>query len=119
LGSPEGELALAEVVIYLALAPKSNAAYVAYGNARKRATETSQCAPPSIILNAATQVMKEMGYGKGYLYDHDQPQAFSGQNYFPQGVEREQFYRPVERGFEREMIKRIAYFSELRNEKLP
>jgi putative ATPase len=115
LGSPEGELALAEVVVYLALAPKSNAIYKALGQARKTAKETSHLSPPSIILNSPTPLMKDLGYGEGYLYDHDQPEAFSGQNYFPEGVESHKFYEPVERGFEREMKKRIAYFNKLRS----
>lgn len=115
LGSPEGELALAQVVVYLALAPKSNAVYAAYNEARAAASRTGNLDPPSIILNAPTKLMKDIGYGKGYVYDHDTPQAFSGQNYFPDGMEREKFYHPVERGFEREMNKRIDYFESLRN----
>lgn len=114
LGSPEGELALAEVVVYLALAPKSNAIYTALDKARSLAAETTQYDPPSTILNAPTKLMKKMGYGADYQYDHDQPSAFSGQNYFPKEVSRQKFYEPVERGFEREMIKRIEYFSKLR-----
>jgi putative ATPase len=118
LGSPEGELALAEVVVYLALAPKSNAIYTAFGAARELAAQTSHLDPPAIILNAPTKLMKNMGYGKGYQYDHDTPQGFSGQNYFPDGIERKQFYFPVERGFEREMIKRLDYFNKLRKQNL-
>lgn len=120
LGSPEGELALAEVVIYLALAPKSNASYMAYQEAVKIASETGQLDPPAIILNAPTRLMKDLGYGKGYQYDHDLPSAFSGQNYFPDELERQDFYHPRERGFEREMIKRLEYFKQLRakNKKL-
>lgn len=114
LGSPEGELALAEVAIYLALAPKSNALYVAFNEAKGIATETGHMDPPAIILNAPTKVMKELGYGKGYEYDHDEPDAFSGQNYFPPALKRESFYRPAERGFEREMKKRMDYFKRLR-----
>ena len=114
LGSPEGELALAEVVVYLSLAPKSNAIYTALAKARALAEETSQYDPPAKILNAPTQLMKTMGYGKGYAYDHDTPDGFSGQNYFPDGIARPQFYQPVERGFEREMRKRIEYFSKRR-----
>lgn len=114
LGSPEGELALAQVVLYLALAPKSNALYVAYGEAREAAKISSHLPPPSIIINAPTQLMKKQGFGVGYQYDHDMPNAFSGQNYFPEGVARSHYYRPVERGFEREMGKRKAYFSALR-----
>lgn len=116
LGSPEGELALAEVVIYLALAPKSNATYSAYNQARKLASETTHLNPPSIILNAPTRVMKELGYGKGYLYDPDTVKGFSGQEYFPDDMKRQSFYTPVERGFEREMKKRIEYFSRLRKQ---
>lgn len=114
LGSPEGDLALAQALIYLSLAPKSNAAYTAFGEAKELASKTTHLPPPSIIINAPTQLMKEFGYGKGYLYDHDHPLAFSGQNYFPEGVERASFYHPVERGFEREMKKRLDYFSRLR-----
>lgn len=114
LGSPEGELALAEVVIYLALAPKSNALYVAAQEAKNLATETGYLNPPSIILNAPTTLMKKMGYGKGYQYDHDMPEAFSGQNYFPSEIERQAFYHPVERGFERELKKRLDYFNQKR-----
>lgn len=114
LGSPEGELALAEVVVYLALAPKSNAIYTAYKNVTKAAAETGHLDPPYIILNAPTRMMKDFGYGKGYIYDHETPQAFSGQNYFPDGMERQTYYDPVERGFEREMKKRVSYFKNLR-----
>lgn len=114
LGSPEGELALAQIVIYLALAPKSNASYTAYSQARHAAAETAHFNPPSVILNAPTNLMKELGYGKGYAYDHDTPQGFSGQDYFPKELGRQEFYHPVERGFEREMKKRLKYFSELR-----
>jgi putative ATPase len=117
LGSPEGELALAEVVIYLALAPKSNACYVAYGKARKLAAATGHLNPPEIILNAPTPLMRNMGYGRGYEYDHDQPDAFSGQNYFPKEIERPHLYNPVERGFEREMLKRVQYFNRKREER--
>jgi putative ATPase len=114
LGSPEGDLCLAEAVIYLALAPKSIAAYAAYGEAKELAEKTGNLAPPSHILNAPTRLMREMGYGKGYLYDPDTPEGFSGQNYFPPEIARPLFYRPVERGFEREMKKRIDYFQKLR-----
>lgn len=114
LGSPEGELALAQVVIHLALAPKSNAVYNAYNHARALAADTANLNPPSIILNAPTKLMKDMGYGKGYIYDHDTQHGFSGQNYFPDGMNRVAFYKPVERGFEREMKKRIEYFQSLR-----
>lgn len=114
LGSPEGELALAETVVYLALAPKSNAIYTAYNKARALAAETTHYDPPSTILNAPTKLMKQMGYGADYMYDHELPDAFSGQNYFPKEMEREIFYHPVKRGFEREMAKRIDYFTKLR-----
>ena len=101
LGSPEGELALAQAVIYLGTAPKSNAAYRSLSEAMKAARETGSLAPPKHILNAPTRLMKDLGYGDGYAYDHDAPDAFSGQDYFPEGMGRRQFYRPVERGFER------------------
>ena len=114
LGSPEGELALAQALVYLALAPKSNALYVAYGEAKKAAAETGQLSPPKHILNAPTSLMKEMEYGKGYLYDPDTPLGFSGQEYFPSEIGRQSFYKPYERGFEREMKKRLDYFSKLR-----
>lgn len=114
LGSPEGELALAELVVYLALAPKSNTIYKAFKNAQKVASETSQFDPPKHILNAPTKLMKEFGYGKGYMYDHDLETGFSGQNFFPDGMERHEFYSPVERGFEREMKKRLEYFTKYR-----
>lgn len=114
LGSPEGELALAEAVVYLALAPKSNALYKAYGHAKEKSGETAHMPPPAIILNAPTKLMKELNYGKGYQYDHDTLHAFSGQNYFPNGMERLEFYEPVERGFERELKKRKEYFAKLR-----
>lgn len=119
LGTPEGELALAQATVYLALAPKSNALYMAYNEAQEAAEATSQLPPPSIILNAPTKLMKELGYGKGYEYDHDTPEGFSGQDYFPEELGRHEYYRPVERGFEREMAKRIAYFSALRRKKNP
>jgi len=114
LGSPEGELALAQATIYLAVAPKSNAAYVAYKRAVRTAKEGGSLSPPKHILNAPTRLMAEEGYGAGYEYDHDTPEGFSGQNYFPDGMERQQFYDPPERGFEREVRKRLAYFAELR-----
>ncbi|MEM1389036.1 MAG: replication-associated recombination protein A [Pseudomonadota bacterium] len=117
LGSPEGELALAQAVIYLALAPKSNAAYVAYKAAAKAARQTGSAPPPKHILNAPTQLMKEQGYSAGYAYDHDAQDGFSGQNYFPEGVDRAQFYMPVERGFERDLAKRLAYFTKLRSQR--
>lgn len=114
LGSPEGELAIAEAIVYLSLAPKSNALYTAYQAARKTASETTHYPPPKIILNPVTRIMREAGYGKGYIYDHDTPEAFSGQNYFPDELQRQEFYNPVERGFERDLLKRIEYFSKLR-----
>lgn len=114
LGSPEGELALAQAVTYLALAPKSNAAYVAYKAAMRSAEQTGSHPPPKHILNAPTQLMKNEGYGSGYDYDHDAEDGFSGQNYFPEGMDRPTYYTPVERGFEREMTRRLGYFSQLR-----
>lgn len=117
LGSPEGELALAEVTLYLALAPKSNATYVAYNQARELASKTGHLPPPQTIVNAPTSMMKKLGYGKGYLYDHDLQEGFSGQDYFPHALERPHFYTPVERGFEREMKKRVHYFQQLRKKK--
>ncbi|QFS83903.1 Replication-associated recombination protein A [Roseivivax sp. THAF40] len=117
LGSPEGELALAQAVTYIALAPKSNAGYAAYKAARRAAKKTGSAPPPKHILNAPTKLMEEQGYGAGYAYDHDQEDAFSGQNYFPDGMERPDFYQPVERGFERELKKRTQYFNRLRKER--
>lgn len=117
LGSPEGELALSQALLYLATAPKSNAGYVAYNNARMAARETGSLMPPKHILNAPTKMMKDIGYGTGYQYDPDTKDGFSGQNYFPDGMERTQFYKPVERGFEREITKRLEYWDKLRKEK--
>ena len=114
LGSPEGELALAQAVTYLALAPKSNAAYVAYKAAMAAAAQTGSAPPPAHILNAPTALMKEQGFGAGYAYDHDAEDGFSGQTYFPDGMERPGFYQPVDRGFERDLGKRVAYFDKLR-----
>ncbi len=114
LGSPEGELALAQAVVYLALAPKSNAVYTAYKAARAAARETGSLMPPKHILNAPTRMMKEHGYGAGYAYDHDAEDGFSGQNYFPEGMKRPVWYLPPERGFERELKKRAEYFAKLR-----
>jgi putative ATPase len=114
LGSPEGELALAQAVVYLALAPKSNAVYTAYKAARAAARDTGSHPPPKHILNAPTKLMKEIGYGSGYAYDHDAEDGFSGQNYFPDGMKRPLYYLPPERGFERELKKRIDYFAKLR-----
>jgi len=114
IGSPEGELALAQAVIYLATAPKSNAAYKAFGQAMAAARETGSLMPPKHILNAPTKLMKDIGYGANYAYDHDTPDGFSGQDYFPEDMGRRSFYRPVERGFEREIAKRLDYWNRLR-----
>jgi len=114
LGSPEGELALAQAVTYLALAPKSNSAYAAYKAARALARKTGSAPPPKHILNAPTSLMKEQGYGEGYAYDHDAEEGFSGQNYFPEDMKRPVLYQPVERGFERELKKRLDFFVNLR-----
>ena len=117
LGSPEGELAIAQCVIYLGTAPKSNAAYEAMSGANEAARKTGSLTPPKHILNAPTRLMKDLGYGKGYNYDHNTAEGFSGQNYFPDGMARERFYQPVERGFEREILKRIEYWDRLRAKK--
>ncbi|GIK82329.1 MAG: replication-associated recombination protein A [Pseudorhodoplanes sp.] len=117
LGSPEGELALAQAVIYVATAPKSNAAYVAYGAARRVAKEAGSLLPPKHILNAPTRLMQDEGYGRGYAYDHDEAEGFSGQDYFPEKLGRQTFYDPLERGFEREIRKRLDYWAKLRREK--
>ncbi|MCD9149854.1 replication-associated recombination protein A [Pseudophaeobacter flagellatus] len=114
LGSPEGELALANAAVYLALAPKSNAVYVGIKAARRLAKDTGSTPPPKHIMNAPTKLMAEQGYGDGYAYDHDAEDGFSGQNYFPDGVKRPVLYQPVERGFERELKRRSAYFAKLR-----
>lgn len=114
LGSPEGELALAQAVTYLALAPKSNAGYAGYKNAMAAARKTGSEPPPKHIMNAPTKLMKEQGYGDGYAYDHDAEDGFSGQNYFPDGMKRGVYYTPVDRGFERELKKRLDYFAKLR-----
>jgi putative ATPase len=114
LGSPEGELALAQAVIYLALAPKSNAGYVAWKEAQRLAQATGSLPPPKHILNAPTKLMRAQGYGVGYAYDHDADDGFSGQDYFPDGVNRPILYAPVARGFERELTKRLEYFTKLR-----
>ena len=119
LGSPEGELALVQCVIYLGTAPKSNAAYVAYQTAMKAARSSGSVMPPKHILNAPTRLMKDIGYGAGYAYDHDTPEGFSGQNCFPDDFSRQTFYRPVERGFEREIRKRLDYWEKLRSRKIP
>ena len=114
LGSPEGELSLAQAVTYLALAPKSNAGYNAYKVAMEDAKKTGSSPPPKHILNAPTDLMRDQGYGDGYVYDHNVEDGFSGQNYFPDGMERPEYYAPVERGFERELSKRLSYFKNLR-----
>ncbi len=117
LGSPEGDLALSQVVIYLGTAPKSNAAYAAHNEAMRAAKETGSLMPPAQILNAPTKLMKQLGYGAGYDYDHDAEDAFSGQNYFPDGMARRDLYRPKDRGFEREIGKRLAHWARLREER--
>jgi putative ATPase len=117
LGSPEGELAIAQVVIYLGTAPKSNAIYTAYSAAGASAKATGSLMPPAHILNAPTRLMKNLGYGAGYEYDHQAEDAFSGQNYFPDGMVRERFYQPNDRGFEREIGKRLEYWERLRDER--
>jgi putative ATPase len=117
LGSPEGEIALVQCVLYLASAPKSNAVYVAHGAAMRAAEEHGSLMPPAHILNAPTKLMKNLGYGKGYEYDHEAEENFSGQNYFPEGMARQHFYRPKETGFEREIQKRLDYWAKLRAKK--
>ncbi len=117
LGSPEGELAIAQAVIYVATAPKSNATYLAFGEAMRTAKEAGSLLPPKHVLNAPTKLMKAEGYGSGYEYDHDAPEAFSGQDYFPETLGRRQFYDPPERGFEREIKKRLDYWAKLRRER--
>ncbi len=114
LGSPEGELALSQALVYLATAPKSNAGYVAYKKAVSAAKQTGSLMPPAHILNAPTNMMKDLGYGAGYAYDPDTKDGFSGQNYFPDDMERTEFYKPVERGFERDIKKRLDYWAKLR-----
>jgi putative ATPase len=117
IGSPEGDLALAQCTIYLASAPKSNAAYNAFGEAMRSAKETGSLMPPKHILNAPTGLMKDIGYGAGYEYDHNAEDGFSGQDYFPDDIDRQTYYRPVERGFEREIAKRLEYWSKLRGQR--
>jgi putative ATPase len=114
LGSPEGELALAQAVVYLATAPKSNAAYLAFGAAMRSAKEHGSLPPPKHLLNAPTRFMQQQGYGAGYEYDHGTPEAFSGQNYFPDGMSRAQFYDPPGRGLEAEIKQRLAHWARLR-----
>lgn len=117
LGSPEGELALVQLIVYLGTAPKSNAAYKAEKAAMRLARNTGSLMPPKHILNAPTRLMKDLGYGDGYVYDHDTEEGFSGQNYFPDGIERQALYQPADRGFEREVGKRLDYWNKLRREK--
>ena len=117
LGSPEGELALAQCVLYLASAPKSNAVYKAFGAAKRAAEEHGSLMPPAHILNAPTKLMKNLGYGAGYQYDHEAEEGFSGQNYFPDGMVRGHYYNPKETGFEREIVKRLEYWSKLRSKR--
>ncbi len=117
LGSPEGEIGLVQTVVYLATAPKSNAVYMAEKGAKRAAKEHGSLMPPMHILNAPTKMMKSLGYGTGYAYDHDAADGFSGQNYFPDGMERQTFYRPVERGFERDVLKRLEYWQKLRSKR--
>jgi putative ATPase len=117
LGSPEGELAIAQACLYLATAPKSNAGYKAWGAATRSARETGSLMPPANILNAPTKLMKQIGYGEGYTYDHDAENGFSGDNYWPEEMEPQAFYEPVERGFERQVRERIAYWNKLRQER--
>ena len=117
LGSPEGDLSLARAVCYLALAPKSNSIHAAFSTARQLAKKTGSIPPPKHILNAPTELMKNNGYGDGYIYDHDSENAFSGQNFFPDELSAEVFYTPVERGFERELKKRLTYFEKLRSKR--
>ncbi len=117
LGSPEGELALAELTLYLASAPKSNAAYIAFGQAVRAAKESGSLMPPAHIRNAPTHLMAQLGYGRGYEYDHDAPERFSGQNYFPDGMERVEYYRPTEEGREAEIKARLDRWAQLRRER--
>ncbi|MBX4336343.1 replication-associated recombination protein A [Bartonella raoultii] len=118
LGSPEGELALAQACLYVATAPKSNATYLAYKAAMHSARKNGSLLPPKHILNAPTKFMKEEGYGHGYRYDHDEPEAFSGQEYFPEKLGRQVYYQPVERGFEREIAKRLKWWKQLREKRI-
>ena len=117
LGSPEGELALAQAALYLALAPKSNASYKGFANSLELVKKTGSEPPPKHILNAPTELMRDQGYGASYEYDHDSEDGFSGQNYFPENIDRFTAYQPVERGFERELKKRISYFNNLREKR--
>jgi putative ATPase len=117
LGSPEGELAIAQAVVYVATAPKSNASYKAFSAAMRTAKEAGSLLPPKHILNAPTKLMKAENYGEGYEYDHNTPEGFSGQDYFPEALGRQTFYNPPERGFEREIRKRLDYWAKLRKDK--
>jgi putative ATPase len=117
LGTPEGELALAQATVYLACAPKSNAAYKAFGAARRAAEEGGSLLPPKHILNAPTRLMKDEGYGRDYAYDHNEDEGFSGQNYFPDGLERQSFYSPTDRGCEREVKERLDRWATLRRQR--
>jgi putative ATPase len=117
LGSPEGELAIAQAVVYVATAPKSNASYKAFSAAMRMAKEAGSLLPPKHILNAPTKLMKAENYGEGYEYDHNTPEGFSGQDYFPEALGRQTFYNPPERGFEREIRKRLDYWAKLRKDK--
>jgi putative ATPase len=117
LGTPEGELALAQATVYLACAPKSNAAYKAFGAAKRVAEEGGSLLPPKHILNAPTRLMKDEGYGRDYAYDHNEEEGFSGQNYFPDGMERQRFYAPTERGCEREVKERLERWATLRKQR--
>ncbi len=119
LGSPEGELAIAQAILYLGTAPKSNAAYTAYKSAMSAAKKTGSLPPPAHILNAPTKLMKQLGYGAGYAYDHDTEDAFSGQNYFPDGMDRAALYNPPDRGYEREIGRRLQHWASLRQERQP
>ena len=116
LGAPEGELALAQAVLYLATAPKSNAAYKALSAAMRTALDDASAMPPKHILNAPTRLMRDLGYSDGYVYDHETEEAFSGQNYFPDDMARQEFYRPAAHGFEREIRKRLDYWNKLRHD---
>jgi len=117
LGSPEGELALGQATLYLALAPKSNGSYVAHKRAMRAAKANGSLVPPKHILNAPTKLMRDEGYGSGYEYDHDAPDGVSGQDYFPEEMTRERFYDPPERGFERELRKRMTFFESRRQKR--
>jgi putative ATPase len=117
LGSPEGELAIAQAVIYVATAPKSNATYVAYKEASRLAKEHGSLMPPKVILNAPTKLMKQENYGRGYAYDHNEPDAFSGQDYWPEQLGRQKVYAPTDRGFEREIGERLELWEKLRKQR--